>query len=129
MFRGQTKTRETERVDTLYSIPVLAERDLVLETVARIRENVDPALDNTTYSQRFGKEVGTVSKRTFTDTEGQPITPRELREAYAAVAYRKFASPNISEVQFYNDILGHQGDMSATLFYFDFYLIDNIASQ
>ncbi|MFD9744743.1 protelomerase family protein [[Kitasatospora] papulosa] len=129
MFSGQTKTRETECVDTPYSIPVLAERDLVLETVARIRENVDPALDNKTYSQRFGKEVGIAAKRTFTDAEGQPVTPRELREAYAAVAYRKFASPNISEVQFYNDILGHQGDMNATLFYFDFYLIGNIASQ
>ncbi|MEU3400793.1 protelomerase family protein [Streptomyces filamentosus] len=129
MFSEQTKTRETERAGSPYSIPVLAERDLVLETVARIREEVDPALDNKTYSQRFGKEVGLVSKRTFTDAERQPITPRELRQAYAAVAYRKFARSNISAVQFYNDILGHQSDMNATLFYFDFYLSDSITSQ
>ncbi|MFZ4240374.1 protelomerase family protein [Streptomyces murinus] len=126
LFSGQTKTRETERAATAYSIPVLAERDLVLETVVRIREEVDPALDNKTYSQRFGKEVGIVAKRTFTDADRQPITPRELREAYAAVAYRKFASRKISEVQFYNEVLGHQGtDLNTSLFYFAFYINDS----
>lgn len=130
LFSGQTKTRETERAATAYSIPVLAERDLVLETVARIREEVDPAMDNKTYSQRFGKEVGIVAKRTFTDADGQPITPRELREAYAAVAYRKFASRKISEVQFYNEVLGHQGtDLNTSLFYFAFYVSDSSELQ
>ncbi|WP_043224280.1 protelomerase family protein [Streptomyces sp. NRRL F-5193] len=130
LFSGQTKTRETERAASVYSIPVLAERDLVLETVARIREEVDPALDNKTYSQRFGKEVGIVAKRTFIDADGQPLIPRELREAYAAVAYHKFASRKISEVQFYNDVLGHQGtDLNTSLFYFAFYIGDSSQSQ
>lgn len=108
-----------------YSIPVLAERDLVLEAVARIRESVDPTLDNKTYSQRFGKEVGIAAKRTFSDMDNAPITPRELREAYSAVAYHKFASRKISEVQFYNEVLGHQGtDLNTSLFYFAFYVVD-----
>ncbi|MGW3387341.1 protelomerase family protein [Streptomyces cinereoruber] len=125
LFSGQTKTRETERAATPYSIPVLAERDLVLDAISRIREAVDPTLDNKTYSQRFGKEVGIVAKRTFTDADDKPITPRELREAYAAVAYHKFASRKISQVQFYNEVLGHQGtDLNTSLFYFAFYVSD-----
>lgn len=56
---------------------------------------------------------------------GQPITPRGVRRRRLP----QVPSPNISEVQSYNDILGHQGDMNATLFYFDFYLIDSIESQ
>jgi telomere resolvase len=125
IFAGQTKTREAERAATPYSIPVLAERDLVLEAVARIRERVDPTLDNKTYSQRFGKEVGLAAKRAFSDMDNAPITPRELREAYSAVAYRKFASRKISEVQFYNEVLGHQGtDLNTSLFYFAFYVVD-----
>ncbi|MEU5196134.1 protelomerase family protein [Streptomyces scabiei] len=125
IFAGQTKTREAERAITPYSIPVLAERDLALEAVARIRENVDPTLDNKTYSQRFGKEVGIAAKRTFSDMDNAPITPRELREAYSAVAYRKFASRKISEVQFYNEVLGHRGtDLNTSLFYFAFYVVD-----
>lgn len=130
MFSGQTKTRETERAASAYSIPVLAERDLVLETVSRIREEVDSTLGNKTYSQRFGKEVGIVTKRTFIDADGQPIIPRELREAYAAVAYCKFAHRTITEVQFYNEILGHQGtDLNTSLFYFAFYVSDSSESQ
>lgn len=125
IFCGQTKTREAERAATPYPIPALAERDLVLETVARLREEVDPTLENKVYSQRFGKEVGIVAKRTFSDDDKEPITPRELREAYAAVAYRKFASRKISEVQFYNEVLGHQGtDLNTSLFYFAFYVVD-----
>lgn len=125
IFAGQTKTREAERATTPYSIPALAERDLVLEAVARIRESVDPTLDNKTYSQRFGKEVGIAAKRTFSDMDNAPITPRELREAYSAVAYHKFASRKISEVQFYNKVLGHQGtDLNTSLFYFAFYVVD-----
>jgi len=125
LFCGQTKTRDVERAAAAYSMPVLAERALVLETVSRIREAVDSNLENKVYSQRFGKEVGIVAKRTFSDRNGEPIVPRELREAYATVAYRKFASRKISEVQFYNEVLGHQGtDLNTSLFYFAFYVVD-----
>jgi hypothetical protein len=130
LFGGQTKTRDDERAALVYSIPVLAERDLVLETLARIREKVDPELDNKVYSQRFGKEVGIVAKRTFSDVNSDPIIPRELREAYAAVAYHKFASRKISEVQYYNEVLGHQGtDLNTSLFYFAFYVVDDKVIQ
>jgi len=130
LFAGQTKTRDDERAAATYSIPVLSERDLVLETVARIREKVDPELDNKAYSQRFGKEVGVVAKRTFSDMNSDPIIPRELREAYAAVAYHKFANRKISEVQFYNEVLGHQGtDLNTSLFYFAFYVTDGEMTQ
>ena len=127
MFTGQTKTREQERAAAAYSIPVLAERALVLEAVERLREAVDPALDNKVYSQRFGKEVGVVAKRSFHDVNGTEILPRELREAYAAAANHKFAPPEITEVQFYNEVLGHQGtDLNTSLFYFAFFVIDGM---
>ncbi len=124
LFSGQTKTRDDERAAAVYSVPVLAEPKLVLKTVGRIREQVDPAMENKVYSQRFGKEVGNQAKRTFRDANEDPIIPRELREAYAAVAYHQLGNREISEVQFYNEVLGHQGtDLNTSLFYFAFYVI------
>jgi len=124
-FSGQAKTRDAERATAVYSFPVLAERALVLDTLARIRETVDPELTNKVYSQRFGKNIGTAAKRYFQDVNDDPIIPRELREAYAASAYHKFAPRETTELQFYNEVLGHvEGDLNTSAFYFAFYVID-----
>lgn len=125
LFAGQIKTRDDIRAGEAYSIPVLARRDLVLKTVARIREEIDPKLPNDVYSQRWGKLIGKASKAYFVDDDRRPILPRELREAYAAIAYHMFAPDKITGVRYYNRVLGHvEGDLNTTLFYFGFYIKD-----
>lgn len=125
LFAGQTKTRDTDRAVESYTIPVLARRDLVLDAVGRLRAALDPETPNKTYSQRWGKEVAEHAKRNFHDTEGQPIVPRELREAYASVAYDRYAPRTSTAVHYYNQILGHKElDLDTSLFYFAFYLTD-----
>lgn len=125
IFSGQTKTRDEGRAETAYAIPVLARRDLVLEAVDRLRQELDPATPNKVFAQRWGRYYGEQAKQYFRDDDGKVILPRELREAYAAIAHRWFASPKISAVQYYNEVLGHQPlDLDTTLFYFAFYLTD-----
>lgn len=124
-FSGQTKTRDDERATAAYSFPVLAERGLVLDTLDRLRDTIDPEMPNKAFSQRWGKEIGAHAKKTFSDVNGDPIIPRALREAYAAIASQEFRPRNISEVQYYNEILGHKmEDLNTSLFYFAFYIVD-----
>lgn len=135
IFTGQTKTRDAERAAAAYSIPVLARRDLVLDTLGRLRESKDtnrngydtigPTAPNKPFSQRWGKEIGQWSKRIFRDENGEAIAPRELREAYAAIAHAWYAPRKISALQYYNEVLGHQsGDLDTSAFYMAFYLAD-----
>jgi hypothetical protein len=122
LFSGQAKTRDVERAAEEFSIPVLADRELVLEAIAILRTKIEP-MDNTTFSQRFAKEIGIASKRAFKDLNGEPIKPRDLREAYAAVAYYEFAPRRVTEIQFLNDILGHKTEyLDTTLYYLGFYI-------
>lgn len=123
-FRGQAKTRDEERAQATYSFPVLAARDHVLEVVAELRNRFDPTMDNPTFSQRYAKEYGLKAKATFHDANGDPIKPRDLREAYAAIAVRRFAPSNVSDVQYMNAILGHKsGSLDTTLYYIGFTVI------
>lgn len=123
IFGGQTKTRDAERAAVTYSIPVLDRRDLVLEALGRLRQSIDPETPNKPFSQRWGKDIGQQAKKIFHDGNRQPIIPRELREAYAAIAHAWFAPKTISVLQFYNEILGHQSqDLDTTAFYMAFYV-------
>jgi hypothetical protein len=123
-FSGQAKTRDAERAAEVYTFPVLGSRDLVLKTVAMIRANISPKLDNTEFSQSYAKLTGRMSKRVFHDAHGEPIIPRDLREAYSAIAVRRFAPSSVSDVQFINDILGHQEDtLDTTLYYIGFTVV------
>ncbi|MGW4125577.1 protelomerase family protein [Nocardia sp. NPDC004711] len=125
IFSGQAKTRDAARSAMEFPIPVLGDRDLIIEGICRVQESIgDRAMENKVFSQRFAKEIGIQSKKVFEDGHGEPIKPSDLREAYSAVAYYKFAPAEISEIQFMNDVLGHKTDMlTTTLYYVGFYVM------
>lgn len=133
IFSGQAKTRDDERADTPFPIPILADRELVLEAIEKLRQNIDQALfapdvdlkkRNSMFTQKYAKEFGIQSKRAFQDEEGNPLKPADLRDAYAIIAYESFAPRNVSAIQFMNDILGHKTEyLQTTLNYMTFYLV------
>lgn len=123
-FSGQLKTRDADRAAEVFPIPVLGSRDLVLEALAMIRAHIPANLKGTEFSQSYAKLTGQTSKRVFRDAHGDPIIPRDLREAYSAIAVRRFAPSSVSDVQFINDILGHKADtLDTTLYYIGFTVV------
>lgn len=124
LFSGQAKTRDVDRAHATYSFPVLAARDHVLAAVAELRHNINPNMDNPTFSQGYAKNIGIEAKSVFHDAHGEPIKPRDLREAYAAIAVRMFAPSDVSDVQFMNTILGHKFEsLDTTLYYIGFTVV------
>ncbi|MFE4460223.1 protelomerase family protein [Nocardia tengchongensis] len=125
IFSGQAKTRDAARSAEEFPIPVLGDRELVLEAIEKVQSIIgDREMKNTVFSQRYAKEIGIQSKKVFEDGYGNPIKPSDLREAYSAVAFSEFAPRGISEVQYMNDILGHKTDMlTTTLYYIGFYVM------
>jgi hypothetical protein len=119
VFSGQAKTKDDERAEAPYVIPILGDRDLFLEGIERLRAEIDTTMDNKTFNSRHAKEVGIQSKKAFKDTDGKEIIPSDLREAYAAVAFHEFASKRITEIQYKCDVLGHK-TMDPTLDYLGF---------
>ncbi|MEV4241704.1 protelomerase family protein [Nocardia sp. NPDC049737] len=124
IFSGQAKTRDDERAAAPFTIPVLGDRELILEAIEMLRGKIDVDMDNKTFSQRYAKEIGLQSKKAFKDAEGNPLKPSDLRDAYAIIAYEEFAPKKVSSVQFMNDILGHKSEyLDTTLYYISFYLV------
>lgn len=123
-FNGQAKTRDIDRAHMTYSFPVLGARDHILTAVATLRTRIDPTMDNATFSNGFASNIGKKAKSVFHDAHGDPIKPRDLREAYAAIAVRRFAPSDVSDVQFMNAILGHKFEsLDTTLYYIGFTVI------
>lgn len=125
LFSGQAKTRDAARSAMEFPIPVLGDRDLILEGIEKVQSTIgDREMENKVFSQRFAKEIGIQSKKVFEDGHGNPIKPSDLREAYAAVAHYEFAPKNISVIQYMNDVLGHKTDqLTTTLYYIGFYVM------
>jgi hypothetical protein len=119
VFTGQLKTRDEERAEASYVIPILGDRDLIIEGMEMMRTKVDQNIDTKAFNAKYGKEIGIQSKRAFKDAEGEPIKPADLREAYAAVAFYQFAPKRVTEIQYKCDILGHKF-MDVTLDYLGF---------
>ncbi len=129
IFSGQVKTRDDERTAAPYAIPVLGDRDLIIEAVAKLRESIDQKLlaeadhsiANKAFSAKYNKEIGLASKKAFQDCDGKPLIPSDLREAYAAVAYYEFGEKNVTDIQYKCNVLGHKF-MDVTLDYLGFYI-------
>ncbi|WP_194838872.1 protelomerase family protein [Nocardia sp. XZ_19_369] len=121
LFSGQAKTRDDERAHATYSFPVLGARDHILTAVAELRKKIDPNMDNDTFNNEYASNIGKKVKKVFHDAHGKPIKPRDLRDAYAAIAVRRFAPSDISDVQYMNTILGHKsGSLDTTTYYIAF---------
>ncbi|WP_197516733.1 protelomerase family protein [Nocardia sp. 852002-51101_SCH5132738] len=121
VFSGQAKTRDPGRADMSYVIPILGDRDTVLQALEELRSKVDQNIDNKQFSAKYNKEIGLASKKAFQDGDGKPLIPSDLREAYAAVAYYEFADRNVLDIAYKSEILGHKF-IDTTLDYLGFYL-------
>lgn len=121
VFSGQAKTRDAERAQASYVIPILGDRDMVLEAIKKLREEVDQNLENKEFSAKYNKEIGLASKKAFHDGNGNPLIPSDLREAYATVAYYEFADRNVLDIAYKCEILGHKF-IDTTLDYLGFYI-------
>jgi hypothetical protein len=121
IFSGQAKTRNAERAEAAYTIPILGDRELILEALDKLRSEIDQNIDNKQFSSKYNKEIGLASKKAFIDLDGRPLIPSDLREAYAAVAYYEYAERNVLDIAYKCEILGHKL-MDTTLDYLGFYI-------
>lgn len=145
VFDGQAKTRGAASAQLEpYEIPVLADPRLVLNAIAQLRRRLDeepepgrgrprntadPRDDDATAARklvngRYSKVIGTFSAELFRDGDDAYLTPKDLRAAYATVAYVKYAPATVSMNAYFSRILGHSPlDLITSLSYVKFYPI------
>jgi hypothetical protein len=121
-FTGQAKTRGSVNAMIVpYAIPTLVNAVDVLAAIDRLhvmrpdlRTDAYPKVDNSTKS-----DINIRVKKHF----GPDFSFKDLRSAYAAIAYAWFAPEEISQNAFYAKILGHApGDITTALSYADYYV-------
>lgn len=126
-FSGQAKTKGSDNAQlSPYDIPVLADRDLILDAFEQMRRNYafDLIETNKQFNRYVGKEINTASQRLFKDQHGVPLTAKDARSAYAAIASSWFRPDDVSLNVFFSRILGHtELDSRTSLSYIDFYEI------
>lgn len=126
-FKGQAKTGEAlaSMYDKAYGIPVLADPDLVLYALHALDRRYNLAsLKNRTpeqLSNLINKNLGVAAKQLFTDHDGTPIAPKELRAAYARTCYELYAPPKVTSYAYFSRILGHAEDQVTTALSYDLY--------
>jgi hypothetical protein len=124
IFDGQAKTRGAESAQTQpYEVPVLAEPQTILDAFARLREGYDlSGLTNEQVHNRTSKTLNGYVAQFFADDKGTAMMPKDLRAAYATVAWDWFAPPEISQSAYFGRILGHSElDLVTSQSYIDFY--------
>jgi hypothetical protein len=124
VFDGQAKTRGAVSAQTApYPIPVLAEPQLVLDAFARLRDTYDCAnLTNEQVHNRTSKTLNGYVAQFFSDDAGTAMMPKDLRAAYATIAWEWFAPPHIAQSAYFARILGHSElDLVTVQSYIDFY--------
>jgi Telomere resolvase len=124
VFDGQAKTRGAVSAQTApYPIPVLAKPQLVLDAFARLRDSYDCAyLTNEQVHNRTSKTLNGYVAQFFSDDAGNAMMPKDLRAAYATIAWEWFAPPHIAQSAYIARILGHSElDLVTVQSYIDFY--------
>lgn len=136
LFAGQRKTRDSENAQTEpYQIPVLVEPELVLNAIetlrsrynvqdltpdqvgGRIWKNLGAITKGGVYAERAG--FPTLASPGYQDRHGEPLTPKDLRAAYACAAWSLFAPPRMSLNAYFARILGHSELDLVTSFSYD----------
>lgn len=136
-FTGQAKTRNTKMAQRPYSIPVLTERQRIIDALARLRSSRDfteylpgsttatEALPSRVFHERFGKTIREACTRYF-QSHIPDCSPHDLRRVYAIIAYDWFAPPDMSANRYISEILGHsENDLGTVQSYHDFYLAES----
>jgi len=111
-----------------YDIPVLADPKLVLYALHALdrRYDLKSLKDHTgeQLSNLINKNLGEKAKLLFSDHDGMPIAPKELRAAYARACYELYAPPKVTSYAYFSRILGHSEDQVTTaLSYYVFYAV------
>jgi len=122
-FLGQLKTKENEAAPA-YLIPILAEPAIIMAALDNVRARADCTdLDNDAVHNRYSKPVNAATALHFADDNGVKLTPKDLRAAYAAIAYGWYAPVTITTSAYYARSLGHSPlDLITSLSYEIFYL-------
>jgi hypothetical protein len=123
-FDGQAKTRGAVTAQTApYPIPVLADPQLVLDAFARLRDSYDCSnLSNEQVHNRMSKTLNGYVAQFFSGDAGTAMMPKDLRAAYATIAWEWFAPPHIAQSAYFARILGHSElGLVAVQSYIDFY--------
>lgn len=123
-FDGQLKTKGRGNVAG-YVIPVFHDPAALVTTLAKIRTAKPEFIGN---PERFhnaaSKELNQRVKKHFAAIFAGPHKPKDLRAAYAEIAYHLFCDdPSIAKQQYGSNILGHgEDDASTSESYVDFYI-------
>lgn len=120
-FSGQLKTKTRESHP--YVIPVLTNSQDITEALITLRETRPQWLNN---PKRFKDANSSPLSQKVKKRFGEFIlSPRvkDLRAAYAEIAYERFGTQGVSKTRFFSDILGHgENDIVTGQSYIDFYL-------
>jgi hypothetical protein len=125
-FDGQAKTREAEGTrQESYEIPVLADPRIIMGAFEAIRAEKDfSEKPNNKVTQGVSKMLTEVVKTNF----GYDYKPKDLRSAYAQIAYARFCPRHKTDTVYFSEILGHKllgeeaSDMLTAQSYRDFYI-------
>ena len=115
IFTGQLKTKGRE--SDAYPIPLLSDFDTINSAlIALQREQKDLRGDPTKAKNRTGKAISVRMRRDyFTKYLGADLIGRDLRRAYAAIAFAVSGlEGEITSQKYASDILGHGADDNTT---------------
>lgn len=124
VFQGQLKTKGRGFIPP-YTIPVFHDSKAIAATLERIRTMKPEFVGN---PERFhnaaSKELNIRVKKHFANIFEGPHKPKDLRAAYAEIAYFLFCEDqSIAKQQYGSNILGHgEEDASTSESYVDFYI-------
>jgi integrase len=117
LFSGQTKRKNNE--DIPYNIPILAEKETIIEAIAYLRTHKPHKPGQ---RPKGSKELGVKVRKEFQDTNLLPIpagkndylNPHNLRSAYSAICWQLYRASQYStrctEDLFIKAIMGHTED-------------------
>jgi Telomere resolvase len=95
--------------------------------VLRSRLNT-AAMTNQNVHDRYSKYVGRAVSRIFTDHSGVPLTPSELRKAYATTACAWYCPSTLSMNAYFARILGHSPlDLYTSMSYVLFWVFRSLS--
>ena len=106
-FKGQLKTKDVAN-DVFIQIPVLADSNLIINSLNHIHNKYGQYLNNPTkFHNNCSSNLSKKSHQFESFVEGK-VTPKDLRAIYAAVAFNRHChNDRMDDTVYYSNILGH----------------------
>jgi Telomere resolvase len=126
--QAKTKNASTARIEP-YIIPVLTHADRIIAAFERLSD-IRPLEDETPerINNLTQKPMNSVTGQYgLVDDFGEKLQVKELRAAYAEIAFAYFAPPTVTKNAFFHQILGHaETDETSAGSYMKFHLIGHL---